>query len=147
MLPPQQLYATAQCCASLRPADILLRSFESGHNVALDLTICHGWQSSECGVQSRERWRSFLGRKERAKHVKYDAVCAHAGLGFRAMAFGTWGGQGPEGAQLLSRLVRRATAWGTPQDRATHDFEARAAVGTCLMRHVFRLLEAKNFIC
>ena len=95
----------------LRPADILLNSFQDGRPTALDITIAHGWQVAEQGTVSREKWRAFLRRKEAKKHGKYDVPCQGAGWGFTAMAFGTWGGLGPEGAKVLHRLVKRAASW------------------------------------
>jgi len=95
----------------LRPADLLLRAWQDGKPTAVDLTVCHGWQESERGSVSRERWRAFLRRKEEGKHAKYDAPCRQAGWGFLALGMGTWGGLGPEGAKLVHRLVKRAASW------------------------------------
>ena len=78
----------------LRPADILLKGWLAGKDTALDLTVVHGWQESQRRA-SRERCRAFLRRKEQDKHDKYDRACLAAGWEMRAMAFGTWGGDGP----------------------------------------------------
>ena len=51
---------------NLRPADLLLRSYQDGKDTAVDLTISHGWQVSEQAV-GRERWRTFLRKKEALK--------------------------------------------------------------------------------
>ena len=95
----------------LRPADLLLRHWESGTDVAVDLTIAHGWAQSEQArgaageLVSRERWRNFLSDRERRKHQKYDAACRRASWGFQAMALGTWGGMGPECCEAGGRLA------------------------------------------
>ena len=128
----------------LRPADILLQAFQDGAPTALDVTLAHGWQSSEsCGV-SRERWRTFLRRKEQAKHAKSDAPCKAAGWGFLAMSFGTWGGMGPEGARTLHRLVKRAASWQEGDLRAARQHELLEVIGLSLMRQIWRLLGNKN---
>ena len=100
----------------LRPADILLRSWDAGRDVAVDVTVSHGWQVSVSDAPvSREKWRRFLLTKETEKHHKYDGPCAAARWGFVPMAFGSWGGQGPEAAKLLARAVCRAWAARIPR--------------------------------
>jgi hypothetical protein len=138
--------------ANLRPADILLQHWEGGTHVALDLTICHAWQSAERARSSaqlpvsRERWRAFLRKREEAKHALYDKACAAEGWSFRAMAFGTWGGMGPEGAKILQRITKRAAGWLEGDLRACRQEEIRHGVGVSLMRHIWRLLEGKNYL-
>ena len=130
--------------ASLRPADILLRTWSGGMDTAVDLTVVHGWQQQE-RLASKEKWRAFLRVKEENKHKKYDAACEKAGWKMLAMAFGTWGGMGPEGAQLLQRLVRRAAGWFEEDLRSVKQFELRCSVGLALSRQVWKLLENKNY--
>jgi hypothetical protein len=112
----------------------------------LDLTIAHGWQSSERFSVSRERWRTFLKKKELLKHAKYDAPCKAAGWGFMAMSFGTWGGMGPEGARVLHRLAKRAASWQEGELRSLRQHELLESVGLALMRQVWRLLANKNHL-
>ena len=98
----------------LRPADLLLRAWDNGLDCAVDITVSHGWQLLErSAAVSRERWRSFLSRKEAAKKTKYAAACRNAGWSFCPCAFGTWGGIGPEGAKMLARILKRAASWET----------------------------------
>jgi hypothetical protein len=127
----------------LRPADILLNSFQDGRPTALDITIAHGWQVAEQGTVSREKWRAFLRRKEAKKHGKYDVPCQGAGWGFTAMAFGTWGGLGPEGAKVLHRLVKRAASWQEGELRALRQRELLETISLALMRQVWKLLGNK----
>ena len=129
--------------ASLRPADILLRTWSSGMDTAVDLTVVHGWQQQE-RLATKERWRAFLRTKEEQKHKKYDGVCDRAGWKMLAMAFGTWGGMGPEGTHLLQRLVRRAAGWFEEDLRSVKQFEVRCSVGLALSRQVWKLLENKQ---
>ena len=130
----------------LRPADILLSSFQDGCPTALDLTVAHGWQSSERFSVTRERWRTFLKRKEALKHSKYDAPCKAAGWGFLAMSFGTWGGMGPEGARVLHRLAKRAASWQEGELRSLRQSELLENVGLALLRQVWKLLANKNHL-
>jgi hypothetical protein len=138
--------------ARLRPADIRLNHWEGGAHVALDLTICHAWQASErlrsaSNIPiSRERWRTFLKKQEAAKHAKYDKACKAAGWSFRAMALGTWGGIGPEGAKMLHRITKRAAGWLEGDLRARRQEEIRHGVGVALMRQIWVLLEGKNYL-
>ena len=133
--------------AQLRPADLLLRAWDNGADTAVDLTVCHGWQVSERGnTVSRERWRTFLTRKERAKHAKYDVHCRRAHWSFAAMAFGTFGGTGPEAARVLHRVLKRAACWLEGDLRASKQEELRLSMGLTLMRHIWLLLEAKNYL-
>jgi hypothetical protein len=88
---------------AMRPADLLVATWSAGKDTAIDITVCHAWQVGEhraAGTASqeaisRERWRTFLRRKEVDKHTKYDTACDVAGWACTAMAFGTWGGIGP----------------------------------------------------
>ena len=53
----------------LRPADILLPGWDNGQDTALDVTLVHGWQvAMQSTSVTRERWRSFLRKKEQLKH-------------------------------------------------------------------------------
>ena len=67
--------------------------------------------ASRMAAVPRDTWRPFLRKKEDLKHAKYDAACEREGWGFAAMAVGTWGGLGPEGAKFLSRVLKRCTSW------------------------------------
>ena len=111
---------------------------------AIDIAVAHGWQLVEQRRVTRERWRSFLRRKEQAKHSKYDAACKKAGWGFLAAAFGTWGGLGSEAGRVLHRLVKRAAGWQEGELRAARQHELMEVVGLAQMRQVWCLLGNKN---
>ena len=133
--------------ADLRPADILLAGWEAGKDVAVDLTVSHGWQAALAeGSISRERWRRFLLTKEGDKHRKYDTPCRLARWGFIPMAFGSWGGQGPEAAKLLSRIVKKAVLGQELHLQARRKHELYASFGLSLMRGTFELLASKSFV-
>ena len=95
---------------------------------------------------ARENWRPFLRNKERDKHRKYDAPCEGEGWHFMAAAFGTWGGLGPEGAKVLSRLMKRASSWEDAEARGASQRRQLEAIGVPLFREIFRLLEGRNRI-
>ena len=63
------------------------------------------------------------------------------------MAFGSWGGQGPEAAKLLARAVKKAALGWDLHLQARHKHELFAAFGLALMRGTFDLLAAKAFVC
>jgi hypothetical protein len=140
--------------SSLRPADLLVANWSNGRDTAIDITVCHGWQLGEqranvsaAQVQvSRERWRSFLKRKEGEKHNKYDITCSTVGWSFSAMAFGTWGEVGPECEGKLERISKRAASWQEGDLRASKLEQARLAVGWALMTKVLEHLNNKNYL-
>ena len=53
---------------------------------------------------------------------------------------------GPEGATILHRIVKRAASWLEGDLRASRQEEIRHAVGVALMRHVWQMLEGKNYL-
>jgi hypothetical protein len=110
----------------------------------LDLAFAHGWQPTERFTVSRERWRTFLKKKEMLKHAKYDVPCKAAGWGFMAMAFGTGGGLGPEGAKVFYGLAKRGESWQEVDLGSLGQHEVLETVGLALMTQVWRLLAKKN---
>jgi hypothetical protein len=129
----------------LRPADLLLSSWQDGKPTALDVTVCHGWQQGEQS-SNRERWRTFLKRKEAAKHQKYDVPCSNSGWSFTTVALGTWGGLGPESAKLLSRIVKRASAWQEGELRTMKQSELYQSISLSLARQLWKLLQVKHLM-
>jgi hypothetical protein len=134
----------------LRPADVLLHGWQTGLDTAVDLTVVHAWQLAEQAQAptpaTRERWRTFLTRAERRKKDRYTAPCRAASWTFQPMAFGTWGGMGPDAAKLLARLLPRAAGWLEGSLRTRRQWELRANLGVALMTHIWRVLDAKNFL-
>ena len=117
-------------------------------DLALDVTLVHGWQASVQGPSvTRERWRTFLRKKEQLKHQQYDTACSRAGWSFGALAMGTWGGVGPEGARHLQRILKRAAFWLDGDQRAVRQEELKRSFGLMVARQIWRLLDAKNLIC
>ena len=62
------------------------------------------------------------------------------------MAFGTWGGLGPEGSRVLHRLAKRAASWQEGELRSLRQSEVLENVGLALMRQVWKLLANKNHL-
>ena len=62
------------------------------------------------------------------------------------MAFGSWGGQGPEAAKLLARAVKRALHGCEPHLQAGRKHEILSAFGLALMKGTFDLLLNKAFL-
>ena len=57
--------------AALRPADILLQSWSRGEGIALELTVCHGWQVAEQsqGMKAVPRWATQTRPREAKFHL------------------------------------------------------------------------------
>ena len=62
------------------------------------------------------------------------------------MAFGTWGGMGPDACKLLQRVLARAAAWLDGSLRTRKQEELRQTLGLALMGHTWKLLDARNMI-
>ena len=74
------------------------------------------------------------------KIEKYDASCKKASWHFVTMAFGTWGGMGPEGHKTLKRMIAQAAgAWEGERKGAGTDF-LRQRVATALMSSIIPIL-------
>ena len=125
--PLRQANASRVLRHQLRPADILLRGWAGGRNVAVNVTIAHPLQLAELPWQV-DRVKSFLGRRERLKVDKYEAACHLEGWGFLPMAFSTWGTVGPAAFGLLTRILRRAAARADADDRSARIYELRDTV-------------------
>ena len=123
----------------LRPADILLRNWAGGRDVAVDLTIVHPLQVGET-PWSADRVKSLLRRKETAKSLKYEDACRQEGWGFLPVAFSTWATAGPSAFDLLQRILPRPAAGADADDRSARLSELRDVVSQAVMRQVVRLL-------
>jgi hypothetical protein len=131
--------------SSLRPADLLLATWQDGKPTAVDITVAHGWQAAE-RLATRERWRTFLKRKEAAKHTKYDTPCRNGGWSFATLAMGTWGGLGPESAKLLTRIIKRTTSWDHGDVRSTRQAESYQLLALALFRQIVQMLRPKHLL-
>ena len=138
--PLRQANASRVLRQQLRPADILLRGWAGGRDVAVDVTIAHPLQLAELPWQV-DKAKSFLRRREELKIGKYEAACQLEGWGFLPMAFSTWATPGPGAFGLLARILRRAAAGADADDRSTRLAELRDTVTQSVMRQVVRLLE------
>ena len=68
----------------------------------------------------------------------------HSGASWRWLRY--LGGLGPEGAKTLHRCLKRAAGWLEGDLRAARQEELRLGLGLTLMRQVWQMLEAKNFL-
>ena len=62
------------------------------------------------------------------------------------MAFGTWGGMGPDACKLFQRVLAKGAAWLDGSMRLRRQEELRRSLGLALSLHVWRLLDAKTLI-
>ena len=129
--PLRQANASRVLRQQLRPADILLRGWAGGKDVAVDVTLAHPLQLAEQPWQV-DRAKSFLRHRERLQVDKYEAACHLEGWGFLPMAFSTWATPGPGFS---------ASAGADADDRSLRLSELRDSVTQSVMRQVVRMLE------
>jgi hypothetical protein len=123
----------------LSPADILLFSWQHSRDLALDVTISHPAQRTEQPFNN-EKARTFLTRKEKDKHTKYDDPCKKQGWCFSPFAMDTWGDTGPQAYPLLHRIVQKCTNHIPPRNRGVSQIEMRQRISIALMRQVWNQL-------
>ena len=128
--------ATCRNGRKLRPADLLLPNFDAGKDLALDVTVSHPCQVAESPA-SEDKARSFLARKEKLKHTKYDSACDKEGWSFQAAAWNTWSGHSFSSAKLLRRLFQRATAALDPSARTPRLLQLSQNLALAVQRQVW----------
>ena len=128
---------------ALRPADLLLRAWSGGTDLAVDVTVKHPLQENQ-KPWTRQKADGFLKAKEAEKVTKYHQACALEGWAFSPAAFDSWGGVGPKAKDLLYRLLRRAVGGVPIELRSLRMEEFRQQLSLALMRQVWKLLAAKN---
>ena len=96
-----------------RPADVLVYEWDSGRDLAVDLTVRHPLAASG-------QWdprKSQLADAEEEKNRKYLAVCNDEGLDFTPVGMSTFGAFGSQGRSFLSKLFNRyAKRFGREQE-------------------------------
>lgn len=101
---------------SLRPADILLYSWDGGLDVCVDLTGSSPLTQS--GMIDFMSGRAVIEAAQR-KRVKYEAKCVDIGYGFLPFSFSSFGELEKDAVTLIKRIRRFSS---------TQDIGARAAV-------------------
>ena len=96
-----------------RPADVLVYEWDSGRDLAVDLTVRHPLAASG-------QWdprKSQLADAEEEKNRKYLAVCNDEGMDFTPAGISTFGAFGSQGRSFLSKLFNRyAKRFGREQE-------------------------------
>ena len=126
----------------LRPADLLLRAWNGGRDLAVDVTISHPLQAAQ-QPWTAEKARGYLAMVEKRKVTKYKDACTLEGWDFTGAAFDTWGGVGPGAKQVLFKLLKRAVGGVPVELRALRTQEHKQHLSLSLMRQVWKLLAAK----
>ncbi|GKC62384.1 hypothetical protein Tco_1094982, partial [Tanacetum coccineum] len=101
---------------SLRPADVLLYSWDVGRDVCVDLT--GSYPLTQTGLVDFLPGRVVTEAAQR-KRVKYEAKCAEFGYGFLPFSFSSFGGLEKDAVTLLKRIRKFSMA---------QDIGARATV-------------------
>ena len=94
-----------------RPADILLKGWQNGPDLAVDLTVHH-----PLGLGDQftiDAAKTSLRQAGDQKTRLYSALCADNGWGFTPMVFDTWGGIHGPGAKLW-KAIGFAASTGLP---------------------------------
>nr|GEV97557.1 hypothetical protein [Tanacetum cinerariifolium] len=100
----------------LRPADMLLYSWDRGLDVCVDLTVSSPF--TQTGMANFVAGREVIDAAQR-KCVKYEAKCATIGYGFLPFSFSSLGELQRDAVTLLKRIRKFSM---------TQDVVARAAI-------------------
>ena len=86
----------------MRPADVLLPTFDSTGPLAIDFTVVHPLRTSQPLADAGK----VVAAAEQAKTAKYASLCNAAGLTFEPLGLSTWCGYGPRGLALINRVTK-----------------------------------------
>ena len=116
-----------------RPADLLLKHYSGGSDVAVDLTVTSCLQISEYPLDVRKA-KGFLAKAEKDKVRANAASCSRMHWEYRGLAFSPWGGSGPAATALINSLLERATVdeTGRPKQRARQALARQVAFAVVL---------------
>jgi len=123
-----------------RPADILLKGWQSGQDMAVDLTVHHplGINDARTVDSARASMRQAADQKTRL----YSGLCSDKGWAFSPMVFDTWGGIHGAGAALWKAIAFAVTAGLPPGLREAKQFALRRALSVKVALCVAAQLEA-----
>ncbi|GJX20913.1 ABC transporter A family member 9-like protein, partial [Tanacetum coccineum] len=114
---------------ALRPADILLYSWDGGLDVCVDLT--RSSPLMQTGMAGFVPGRAATEAAQR-KHVKYEAKCADIGYGFLPFSFSSFGELEKDAMTLLKRIRKFSM---------TQDIGARCHAPPDFTRRSWKLME------
>ena len=125
-----------------RPADLALPNFDRRGPLAIDLVVHHPLAPSATRATILDR--SSLKQAELDKLAKSEDLCHGCGWLFAPMGWHTWGGVGPHGAALLSRIEDEIAGdlQGWPRIRAVSEF--RRELSFALMAYVAKQLRGAD---
>ncbi|GKC87222.1 hypothetical protein Tco_1147871 [Tanacetum coccineum] len=103
----------------LRPADMLLYSWDKGLDVCVDLTGSS--PLTQTGMVDFVHGRAVIDAAHR-KRVKYEAKCADIGYGFLPFSFSSFGELEIDAVTLLKRIRRFSVAQNIGARAAIHIF-------------------------
>ena len=117
-----------------RPADILLKRWHNGRDLAVDLTIVHSMPAS-VGREAGTAARVFSGVEAKKKR-RYEAACEAQRIDFKPFVMDTFGGIHGAGRELWGALAGRCVAGRTPHTRGAELGKARQCLSVRLMESV-----------
>ena len=89
-----------------RPADVLLASFQDGHDVALDISVTNPLQPALVARVAANPSLPVMER-ERDKRRKYETQCREAGVIFIPCAVTIYGGWSAGAEKVFDDITRR----------------------------------------
>ena len=126
-----------------RPADLLLKHFSGGHDVAVDITVTSCMQVAEHPLDARKA-KVFLVKAEKDKVRANTASCTRMHWECRGLAFSPWGVSGSAATALVRNLLDRATVdeTGWPKQRARQELACQLAFA--MVRRVAKQLDMRR---
>ena len=96
-----------------RPADVLLKEWSAGKDLAVDLTVVHPAAVSAPRPATGSA-QAFLAQAARLKCQASERKCAEVGVGFTPMIFDTWEGSMVLGGRCGRQWPQSARGAGCP---------------------------------
>ena len=128
---------------ALRPADLLLKAWQGGKEVAVDVTVKHPIQVDQAPYAGPKA-EAYLKQIETRKETMYRVPCEKEGWLLTPAGFNIWGGVGPKAKDVLAKLMARGVAAVPTELQPLRRAELRQNLGVSLMRQVWKLLLVKN---
>ena len=125
-----------------RPADLLLKAWDKGTDIAVDLTVSHPFALDQMPLRT-EKCHRHLAEAEASKQKLNAADCAAARWGCMGIAYNPWGGQGPDAKTLLFETLKKACGDLQGWPKVLREQELRIELALTLAREVARQLRLR----
>ena len=116
-----------------RPADVLLKEWSAGKDLAVYLTVVHPAAVSAPRPATGSA-QAYLAQAARLKCQASEKKCAEVGVGFTPMIFDTWGGLHGAGRTLWAAMAAKCAGRGVPQYQPARVGILRQGLAVAVMR-------------